>query len=226
MIELTGDVKPACYNAFKLNCLFITSSVEWPSMDDDLKRYPMRISTIAFLALVFVFGVASATHLSAQTTSEKPSPTTTESEEVANPLSQLDWLVGDWVSGGEGYKARNSARWSENRKFIVSQFNVERPGGKPLCGTQRIGWDPAAERIRSWVFDSDGGISEGIWQQEGDAWVVKNTGVLPDGRRSSAANFWVRSNNDNYAIKSSHVKVDDEAVADFEVEFRRVRGGR
>lgn len=195
-------------------------------MDDDLNRSPMRFHNIVLLAIALVIGMANANHLSAQTTAEKTSPATAESKEAANPLSQLDWLIGEWVSSGEGYKARSTVRWSDNRKFIVSQFTVDRPGGKPLCGTQRIGWDPAAERIRSWVFDSEGGISEGIWQQEGDAWVVKNVGVLPDGRRSSAANFWVRGGNDNYAIKSSHVKVDDETVADFEVEFRRARGGR
>lgn len=195
-------------------------------MDDDLKRFLMGINMIAFLAILFLFGMTFANHVSAQTTAEKTSPATTASAEAANPLSQLDWLVGEWVSSGEGYKARSTVRWLDNRKFIVSQFTVDRPGSKPLCGTQRIGWDPAAERIRSWVFDSEGGISEGIWQQEGDAWVVKNVGVLPDGRRSSAANFWVRGGNDNYAIKSSHVKVDEETIADFEVEFRRVRSGR
>jgi hypothetical protein len=195
-------------------------------MDDDLKRSLMGICSLVFFTTALVFGTTDANHLSAQTTAEKTSLATAASSETANPLSQLDWLIGEWVSSGESYKARSTARWSDNHKFIVSQFTVDRPGSKPLCGTQRIGWDPAAERIRSWVFDSDGGISEGIWQQEGDAWVVKNVGVLPDGRRSSAVNFWVRGGNDNYAIKSSHVKVDDEAVADFEVEFRRVRGGR
>jgi hypothetical protein len=198
-------------------------------MCDGVMRSRPRTSNLHLLVILLFFSVANLSSSMGQAHTNKAAAGPGATEETApqsNPIEQLDWLIGEWVAKGDGYQARSTACWSENRKFIVSQFTVERPGGKSLCGTQRIGWDPAAERIRSWVFDSDGGISEGIWQQEGDAWVVKNVGVLTDGRRSSAANFWVRDGNDKYAVKSSHVKVDDDTVADFEVEFRRVRGGR
>jgi hypothetical protein len=214
---------------FKHNHPTISSFAEWQSMDDDSKESPISVSWILLPVIALILGTINTSPLSAQISTDKAqtgSPVTAETARASSPLEQLDWLIGEWVAKGDVYQARSTACWSENRKFIVSQFTVERPGGKSLCGTQRIGWDPAAERIRSWVFDSDGGISEGIWQQEGDAWVVKNVGVLPDSRRSSAANFWVRDGNDKYAVKSSHVKVDDDTVADFEVEFRRVRGGR
>jgi hypothetical protein len=198
-------------------------------MDDDSKELPSEFIKIVLASMLLFLGIGNTSSLLAETTDDKSAirfSGAVQSAEATSPLEQLDWLVGEWVAKGDGYQARTTARWSDNRKFIVSQFSVNRAGMKPLCGTQRIGWDPASERIRSWVFDSDGGISEGIWQQEGDAWVVKNVGVLPDGRRSSAANFWVREGNEQYAIKSSHVKVDDDPVDDFELEFRRVRGGR
>ena len=38
---------------------------------------------------------------------------------------------------------------------------------------QVIGWDPAAKQVRSWVFDSGGGIGEGIWTKQGDKWIKK-----------------------------------------------------
>jgi hypothetical protein len=195
-------------------------------MCDGIIRSRPRTSKLNLLVILLVLSVTNLSYLAGQTRAVAKVEAATESAQVSNLMDQLEWLVGEWAAKGDGYQARSTAKWSENRKFIVSQFTVDRPGAKTLCGTQRIGWDPAAERIRSWVFDSEGGISEGIWQQEGDAWVVKNVGVLPDGRRSAAANFLVREGDDRYVIKTSHIKVDDETVADFEIEFRRVRRGR
>jgi ketosteroid isomerase-like protein len=141
-----------------------------------------------------------------------------------SPLQQLQWLLGEWTATGDGFQAHCKSDWSENQKFIVSQFTVERSGRQVLTGTQRIGWDPAASRVRSWVFDSDGGFSQGTWRREGDAWVVRNVGVLPDGRRSSAANFWVPESDDRFVLKSSHIEVNDTALEDIVLEFQRVRG--
>jgi ketosteroid isomerase-like protein len=148
-----------------------------------------------------------------------------ESVNGSNPVEQLQWMIGEWVATGEGFQANCKVEWSENRKFIMSQFTVERSGGQVLKGTQRIGWDPAASRVRSWVFDSDGGFSQGNWRREGDAWVVKNAGVLPDGRRSSSANFWMPEGDDRFVLKSSHTKVHDTALEDIVLEFHRVRDG-
>jgi hypothetical protein len=195
-------------------------------MCDGIIRSRPRISKLNLLVILLVLSVTNLSYLAGQTRAVAKVEAATESAQVSNLMDQLEWLVGEWAAKGDGYQACSTAKWSENRKFIVSQFTVDRPGAKTLCGTQRIGWDPAAERIRSWVFDSEGGISEGIWQQEGDAWVIKNVGVLQDGRRSAAASFWVREGDDRYVIKTSHIKVDDETVADFEIEFRRVRRGR
>jgi hypothetical protein len=53
-------------------------------------------------------------------------------------------------------------------------------------GWQIIGWDPLEERIRSWTFDGEGGFGEGTWTREGDRWLLRETGVAPDGTRTSA----------------------------------------
>jgi CDP-glycerol glycerophosphotransferase (TagB/SpsB family) len=55
---------------------------------------------------------------------------------------------------------------------------------------QRIGWDPASEQIRSWLFRSDGGFEEGAWARSDNVWIVKRVGVLPDGARTSTVNLW------------------------------------
>ena len=130
-------------------------------------------------------------------------------------------MIGDWVGQGDEFVVTCSADWSENKKFIVRRFTVEREGRDVLSGTQRIGWDPSARRIRSWVFDSSGGIVEGRWRREGNSWIVKTTGVLSDGSQSSAVNFWVPEGGDRCVLKSSHVMVGEATMEDFVVEFRR-----
>lgn len=139
-------------------------------------------------------------------------------------LEALSWMIGDWVGQGQGndLTVMCSANWSENRKFIVRHFSVKQGGQQVLTGTQRIGWHPGSKTIRSWVFDSSGGIVEGRWRQEGDAWIVKTTGVSADGSSSSAINFWIREGTDSCALKSSHVKVGETEVEDAVLEFRRI----
>jgi ketosteroid isomerase-like protein len=138
-----------------------------------------------------------------------------------NRLNALAWMIGDWVGQGDGLVVTCSADWSESRNFMVRRFTVKRDTGKVLTGTQRIGWDPSARTIRSWVFDSEGGIVEGRWRQEGDSWVVKTTGVLPDGTQSSAVNFWVPEGDLRCVLKSSHVMVGNATIEDSVVEFQR-----
>ena len=48
--------------------------------------------------------------------------------------------------------------------------------------TQRIGWDPLTKQIKSWVFDSEGGYGDALWARNGNQWIIKSNGVLPDGR--------------------------------------------
>lgn len=105
-------------------------------------------------------------------------------------LRQLDWLIGEWVDESPDATVHTSTRWSDDGNYILSDFHLETPGLRTLDGTQRIGWDPVAKQVRSWVFDSEGGFVEGTWQREGDDWMVKVTGVRPDGVVGSSTNFY------------------------------------
>jgi len=138
-----------------------------------------------------------------------------------NPLDALSWIIGDWVGHGDGSEVTTSAYWSGNRKFILRRFSIEQDGKQVLTGTQRIGWDPAAKSIRSWVFDSDGGIVEGVWTPEDDAWIIKTAGVLADGSRCTCANFLVPEGTDRFTFLSSHVTVDGTPVENSVMEFQR-----
>ena len=58
-----------------------------------------------------------------------------------------------------------------------------------MSGMQIVGWDPAAKQIRSWVFDSDGGFGEGLWNKKDNRWYIQSTGTSPDGSKSSFVNI-------------------------------------
>jgi uncharacterized protein (TIGR02246 family) len=101
-------------------------------------------------------------------------------------LKPLEWMVGDWVNQTGSLVTSTTCHWSPDKNYLLRDFTVKHEGKAQLSGTQRIGWDPLTKHIKSWVFDSEGGYGEGLWSHEGGHWVVKATGVLPDGKTASA----------------------------------------
>lgn len=145
-----------------------------------------------------------------------------ETAQPAAPLDGLAWMVGTWIGEGEGLTITFCANWSENRSFLVRRLVIDREGVDVMSATQRIGWDPATETIRSWTFNSDGSVVKGRWLLMDGAWVVQNTGVLADKAKYSSVNFWLPEGDDRCALKTSHVERNDEPAAESTIEFRRV----
>ena len=112
--------------------------------------------------------------------SDDPVPTPHEN------LQPLAGLVGDWINEGADGKVAISYRWSEDKNFLLGEFQVTSPGKPTTTSSQRIGWDPQAGRIRSWLFDPDGGFSNGQWTVVEDGIVIKSSSVNPDGGTASA----------------------------------------
>jgi hypothetical protein len=81
-----------------------------------------------------------------------------------------------------------------------------------MAGMQIIGWDPVAKQIRSWVFDSDGGFSEGNWTRKGDRWLIHQLGTLPDGSKTSAVNVIKQIDNDSFTWQSVDRSVNGEML--------------
>src|SRR5262249_35149011 len=101
--------------------------------------------------------------------------------EAYSHLKPLEWLFRHWQSEGSKGAVPATCSWGANKNFLVVHYTVDRDGGEPKLVTVRIGWDPANEVIRSWMFDSLGGFGEGVWEREGNRWLVESTGTLPDG---------------------------------------------
>ncbi len=107
-------------------------------------------------------------------------------------LKELEWMLGEWVDESSESLIHATCRWSEDKNFLLRDFEIH-VQGKPLMKvTQRIGWDPLSEQIKSWFFDSNGGYGEAYWTRNGTAWRIKSTGVLADGRIATATNILTR----------------------------------
>jgi uncharacterized protein (TIGR02246 family) len=136
-------------------------------------------------------------------------------------LRPLAWLVGDWIDDGGSVVVASTCRWSDDRNFLLQEFKLQIKGKDAMHVTQRIGWDPLAKRIRSWVFDSEGGYGESIWARDGDAWLIKATGVRSDGTTASATNTLVPTGADSYVWRSTDRVIGGDAAAPVEVKVVR-----
>lgn len=146
---------------------------------------------------------------------DDPLPTASER------LAPLAWLIGDWVNEGTDAVVKISYRWSEDKNFILGDYLITRGGQVAMKSTQRIGWDPLSGKVRSWLFDSDGGFGEGNWTQVENTWVIKSSAVLPDGLTGSATITVTPSDKDHYTLKGTERIVGDARDDDFEFKVAR-----
>jgi uncharacterized protein (TIGR02246 family) len=136
-------------------------------------------------------------------------------------LRPLGWLVGDWIDDGGSAVVASSCRWSEDGNFLLQEFKLKINGRDAMNVSQRIGWDPINKRVHSWVFDSEGGYSESDWTRDGANWIIKASGVRPDGTTASATNQLVPAGNDGYVWRSVDRIVGDERQASMELKVVR-----
>ena len=105
-------------------------------------------------------------------------------------LEPLKWMIGDWVDEDQSGRLETSCYWSTDGNFIVRSFTVSVGGLTTFGGKQIIGWDPSTDKIRSWVFDTNGGFGEGTWSKRGESWYVHSTLVLNTGEKATSTNIF------------------------------------
>ena len=131
-------------------------------------------------------------------------------------------MLGDWVDEGDDGVILSTCRWSSDKTCLNREFKVRAGDREVMTGTQRIGWDPRAGQIKSWEFDSQGGHGEGLWARLGNLWVVKATGVLQDGRTSTATHVITHEDRDACRWRTVDRTVGGEVIP-AAVEFVMVR---
>jgi uncharacterized protein (TIGR02246 family) len=132
-------------------------------------------------------------------------------------LKDLEWLVGDWVNTtgrSAGVTIHSTCDWTANGCYLIRKFSVGEKDGSTLGGTEVIGWDPRVHRIRSWIFESDGSFGDCEWVRDGDRWIVKYEGTLPDGGDVSATHLITRVDADTHSLQSTGRLVNGEERPD------------
>ena len=136
-------------------------------------------------------------------------------------LAKLDWMVGNWSAQHGENTMRVSAHWNANHTFLDREFQIVKEGKTVFNGSQRIGFDPTIGRIRSWLFDADGGFGDGLWTPSGEGWIVTGTGVLPDGSRVSSTSVFTPEGKDRIHWKSYRASDDNPSTPAIDLTFER-----
>ena len=97
---------------------------------------------------------------------------------------------------------------------MIRKFKVEGKEAILHGGTEIIGWDPRTNRIRSWVFDSDGGFGENVWVHDGNRWLIKYSGTLADGSEASATHILTKVDAATATMQSKDRVVNGAAQPD------------
>jgi uncharacterized protein (TIGR02246 family) len=140
------------------------------------------------------------------TEAEQPTPPPSNYEH----LKELEWMTGSWIDQDDKATIQTDCEWTKYRNFMTRSFAVAIGDRVPMSGMQIIGWDPIAKQIRSWVFDSSGGYSEGKWKRKGERWIVQQTGVVADGGKTTATNIFTHVDKDSFTWQAIDRTVDGE----------------
>ncbi len=139
-------------------------------------------------------------------------------------LQALEWMIGDWEDQAGEVAIKTECRWTRNKNFITRSFTVSTDGQVEMSGMQVVGWDPAENEIRSWLFDSDGGFATGVWKQQGQHWIVQTTATLADGRKGSASNIFRPIDENSFGWQKISRLVDGEILPNID-EVLIIRSG-
>ena len=150
---------------------------------------------------------------------DKPQPVVRSHYEQLQPL---EWMIGSWVDEDERATIVTNCSWTKNKNFITRSFTVSIGDEIDISGMQVIGWDAAEKQIRSWTFDSDGGISQARWTQDKNRWYINKKAVLPEGGRATATNIVEKIDNDTLEFQSIQRTLNGELMPNVD-EIRVIR---
>jgi uncharacterized protein (TIGR02246 family) len=140
-------------------------------------------------------------------------------------LRPLEWAIGEWASDNtQGPVEHISLSWTETRNFIIGSFSTSVKDLSVGSAKEWIGWDPRAQRIRSWSFDDTGAFGEGAWTRDGDRWVIKSSIVLQDGKKATATYIIGPVDADTITLAARDRTVEGNALPEVkEVKLKRVK---
>jgi uncharacterized protein (TIGR02246 family) len=125
-------------------------------------------------------------------------------------LDSIKFLLGDWTATIEDSVVTTNYSFDENNTFIHGKYRVTQKGKVVRSGLQIIGKDAGDNIIRSWVFDSDGGFSSGVWKKDDNGWIIETDGTTNDGYSTSATNVLTIKDADTFIKQATNRWFDGE----------------
>ena len=138
-----------------------------------------------------------------------------------NPLHRLHWLIGEWIGQTDAFTIRSRAKWSDNGRAILREFEAHEDGRAVFSGTQLLAWDPRVDGITGRIVDSEGIVCDTFWQETDQGWLVRVQGTTPDGRVISATNSYTEISDKGYELESSGAWIGDTSSTDLKIRVRR-----
>lgn len=140
---------------------------------------------------------------------------------IRETLDELGFLVGEWLEEGGSYRLQTNCQWSEDKMSLIQKFKISGNNIKELSGTQRIGWDPATQKIKSWTQDSQGGYAEALWTNKNGGWIVKASGTNSEGDATSMTFEYQEAGKGRIDIYFRDRIIGDEVMPDVNVTIVR-----
>ena len=140
---------------------------------------------------------------------------------IREKLDSLDFLIGEWVQEEGSHRIHTNCQWSEDKMSLIQKFQISGTDIKAFSGTQRIAWDPATQKIKSWTHDTQGGHAEALWTNGGDSWIVKSTGTNSDGEACSLTSVYKQAGSGRIDIYFRDRIVGDDLMPDIAVTIVR-----
>lgn len=128
-------------------------------------------------------------------------------------VRDLDWLVGEWRAEQPQAAIHTTYEWVGNRAFLRGNITV-RQKNRTVSAMQVIGEDPRTGQLTIWIFEANGGVTQGTCTREGDTWVFQTEGLLANGGVAEAMNLLVRINDNTITWQPVKLRLDDEEIGD------------
>jgi uncharacterized protein (TIGR02246 family) len=139
-------------------------------------------------------------------------------------LRGLEWATGEWASDNPKAEVEHiSLAFTETKNFLIGSFSTTVRDVSVGSMKVRVGWDPKKQQLRSWSFDDTGAFGEGEWTKDGDAWIIKNSMTLQDGKQTTATLVIKPVDPDTISLQVKDRTLDGNALPEGkEVKLKRV----
>lgn len=160
---------------------------------------------------------------------------------VYEHLKDLECFIGTWEAklavpespaasenlkkwAGKTALLRMTVRWAPGKSAQIIEEVHDIPGEMKITGTTLRGWDQSAQKIKDSSFTTHKGVWSGIWEKQGDAWVVEYTGFNLDGAKCEGVQEINVINKDTLVMTDKRATIDGKAYPNTECKYTRVKG--